>query len=318
MILQKEEKKQNMAKIISITGDLGSGKSTVSDILCKRLNYEYIYTGKIYREIANKYNMTPLELNQYSETHPNIDEEIDSTFKSLNEATNLIVDSRLAWFFIPISFKVFLKTNLIISVNRISNDSQRNDERYSSNEEAANKIIARKLSENKRYMEFYGANCSDLSNFNLIIDTSFITPERVADIIIEEFNLWLVSRVCSKSFVSPTNLYPTQSIRGFGSEYFKNIQNNMKEHTYDLDFPIIAVNIDSFDYIFDGHKRTSCAIINKIDLIPVIYQDENACFSKGLSYKTEILNSIKLSLFYDWEDFNSFKYLIYPTILGMN
>jgi len=141
--VEKKIKKHNMAKIISITGDLGSGKSTVSDIICKRLNYEYIYTGKIYREIANKYNMTPLELNQYSETHPNIDEEIDSTFKSLNEATHLIVDSRLAWFFIPISFKVFLKTNLIVSVNRISNDTQRADERYSSKEEAANKIMAR-------------------------------------------------------------------------------------------------------------------------------------------------------------------------------
>jgi cytidylate kinase len=77
-----------MTKIISITGDLGSGKSTVSDLLLKSLNYEYIYTGKIQREIARRYNMTTLELNQYSETHPEIDEEIDSTFKSLNESTD--------------------------------------------------------------------------------------------------------------------------------------------------------------------------------------------------------------------------------------
>ena len=189
-----------MAKIITITGDLGSGKSTVSDILCKHLNYEYIYTGKIQREIASRYNMTTLELNQYAETHPEIDDEVDATFKSLNEATHLIVDSRLAWFFIPKSFKVFLKTDLAVSVSRISNDSQRENERYLSKEDAANKIIARKLSENKRYMELYGADCADLSNFDLIIDTSFITPERVADIIIEEFNLWLASREYSKSF----------------------------------------------------------------------------------------------------------------------
>ena len=173
-----------MTKIISITGDLGSGKSTVSGILCKRLGYDYIYTGKIQREIANRYNMTTLELNKYSETHPEIDEEIDSTFKSLNESSNLIVDSRLAWFFIPKSFKVFLKTDLMVSVNRISDDKQRESEKYLSKEEAVNKIIARKESENKRYMELYGADCSDLSNFDLVVDTSFITPEEVADVII--------------------------------------------------------------------------------------------------------------------------------------
>ncbi|MDR2578929.1 MAG: cytidylate kinase family protein [Chitinispirillales bacterium] len=281
-----------MTEIISITGDLGSGKSTISDPLCKLLSYEYIYTGKIQREIARKYNMTTLELNKYAETHPEIDEEIDSTFKSLNESTSLIVDSRLAWFFIPKSFKIFLKTNLIVSANRISGDSLRENEKYSSREDAVNKIIARKASENKRYMELYGANCSDLSNFNLIIDTSFITPERVVDIIFAEYNSWLASGNCSKAFISPTNLYPTRPVRDF-------------ENGRHQDSPVTAVNIDSFDYIFDGHKRTSYAIKNKADLIPVVYQNEN---------KENILNSIKQNLFYDWEEFNSFKYLIYPNI----
>lgn len=179
------------AKIISITGDLGSGKSTVSNLLRERLNFDYIYTGKIQREIANRYNMTTLELNKYSETHPEIDEEIDSTFKSLNNSADLIVDSRLAWFFIPKSFKVFLKTDISVSADRISDDCQRENEKYSSKEEAVKKIIARKESENKRYMELYGADCSDLSNFNLVIDTSFIPAEKVAQTIITEYNKWL-------------------------------------------------------------------------------------------------------------------------------
>ena len=181
------------AKIITITGDLGSGKSTVSKMLCERLKYDYIYTGKIQREIASRYNMTTLELNQYAETHPEIDEEIDATFKSLNDSTDLIVDSRLAWFFIPESFKIYLKTDLVVSAKRISLDNQRENEKYSSREEAVNNILARKESENKRYMELYGADCSNLNNFNLIIDTSYITPEEVADRIIDGYKAWLVS-----------------------------------------------------------------------------------------------------------------------------
>ena len=182
-----------MAKIISITGDLGSGKSTVSHLLRERLNYDYIYTGKIQREIANRYQMTTLELNQYAETHPEIDEEIDATFQSLNHSTDLIVDSRLAWFFIPKSFKVFLKTDINVAVRRIYDDHQRKNENYSSEEKAANDIMARKASENKRYLELYGADCSDFSNFNLLIDTSFITPEEVADMMIAGYRKWLIS-----------------------------------------------------------------------------------------------------------------------------
>ena len=179
-----------MAGIITITGDLGSGKSTVSHLLCERLNFNYIYTGKIQRDIANRYQMTTLELNQYAETHPEIDEEIDATFKSLNDSTDLIVDSRLAWFFIPKSFKVFLKVDINVAVSRIFDDLQRKNEKYASREEAAQHIIARKESENKRYMDLYGADCSDLSNFNLVIDSSFVTPDELADMIIEEYYIW--------------------------------------------------------------------------------------------------------------------------------
>ncbi|MDR1653682.1 MAG: cytidylate kinase family protein [Prevotellaceae bacterium] len=182
-----------MLNIITITGDLGSGKSTVSAVLCKRLNYKYIYTGKIQREIADRYKMTTLELNKYSETHPEIDDEIDSFVKSLSESTDLIVDSRLAWFFIPNSFKVYLKTDLEVSANRIAGDSMRKSEKYYSVQEAVDNIVARKTSENKRYLDLYGADCSNLENFNLVVDTSCILPEKTAEIIIAEYNIWLAN-----------------------------------------------------------------------------------------------------------------------------
>jgi cytidylate kinase len=173
---------------------LGSGKSTVSNILIERLKYDYIYTGKIQREIANKHQMTTMELNKYAETHPEIDAEIDATFKSLNNSSHLIVDSRLAWFFIPHSFKVYLKTDLKVAIERISGDNKRINESYASIEEAERHIIARKESENKRYMDLYGADCADFTNFDLIIDTSSITPAQVADQLITAYNSWLLNQ----------------------------------------------------------------------------------------------------------------------------
>jgi cytidylate kinase len=52
-------------------------------------------------------------------------------------------------------------------------------------------IIARKESEIKRYMNLYGINCTDLANFDLIIDTSYITPEEVVNTILAEYGKWL-------------------------------------------------------------------------------------------------------------------------------
>ena len=176
-----------MAKIITLTGDLGSGKSTVSKILIERLGYEYVYTGKIQREIAERYRMSTLELNRYAETHPEIDEEIDATFKALRDAARLIVDSRLAWFFIPNSFKAYLTVDIEVAADRISNDRQRKNERYVSKEDAIRDIMARKISENKRYLELYGADCSDMSNFDLVVDTSQMTPEEVAEKIVSVY-----------------------------------------------------------------------------------------------------------------------------------
>jgi cytidylate kinase len=301
-----------MAKIISITGDLGSGKSTVSSILCERLKYDYIYTGEIQRRIAAKYNMTTTELNKYSETHPEIDREIDSTFKSLNDSESLIVDSRLAWFFIPASFKVFLKTNLFVSAERIAGDTNRKSESYASKEEAAYHIIARKTSENKRYNDLYGADCSDLNNFDLVVDTSFIEPEKVAGVILKEYERRTIPQRETVSLVSPKNLYPTQSVGAFGNECYKDVLHSMKATGYAAAYPIVVVTIDSFDYIFDGHKRTSCAIKNNIDLIPVVYK--NSLSAKGTTCKEEILKDAGPNIFSDWEDFHSFKYLIYPVI----
>ncbi|MDR0815071.1 MAG: cytidylate kinase family protein [Bacteroidales bacterium] len=286
--------------MISITGDLGSGKSTVSDILCKELKYGYVYTGAIQRKIAEKYGMTTTELNKYAETHPEIDEEIDSTFRSLNDATDLIVDSRLAWFFIPKSFKLFLKTNLMVAADRICKDKQRKNESYLSVDEAAKQMTERKTSENKRYMELYGADCTNMRLFDLIVDTSFISPAKVAEIILKSYKEQSTATERSlQAFVAPQNLYPTKSIK---SPWAWDMPNQ----------PIQVVHSNSFDYIIDGHKIVSKALKEGKELVPVIFIDAHALCDKQNTYQEHIAQLIKPELLKEWEEFHSFKYLTYP------
>ena len=51
---------------ISITGDLGSGKTTVAKLLCAKLGYSYFSTGAIQRELAQKLGVDTLSLNKIS------------------------------------------------------------------------------------------------------------------------------------------------------------------------------------------------------------------------------------------------------------
>lgn len=170
---------------ITITGDLGSGKSAVSHLLCERTGFEYVSTGRIQRGIAAEMGVDTLELNRRADTDPSIDERIDGIFIALGKDPNgYVIDSRMAWFFLPASFKVYLQTDVAVSARRILNDPKRNSEQYRNVEEAVEKILARKQSENNRFLLKYGADCADLNNFDLVIDTTKRDPESVADLIL--------------------------------------------------------------------------------------------------------------------------------------
>jgi cytidylate kinase len=175
---------------IAISGDLGSGKSTVCKLLLAKLPGFRLYSmGEAWRKLAEERGMTILELNQYSETHP-LDEEMDRNMAEMGRTPERIIfDSRLAWHFVPHSLKVHLTVDPRVAAERIYNDRRRGDaEEYASVEEALQKIRDRKESEKTRYLKKYGIDNTNLANYDLVIDTSERTPEEIAGIIVAAFN----------------------------------------------------------------------------------------------------------------------------------
>ncbi len=177
---------------ITITGDLGSGKSAVSRILQAELGFEVFSTGKVQREIAAKYGMSTLELNRYAETHREIDDEIDDYSRALGHRDqSLIVDSRLAWHFIPHSFKVFLQVDPDVAAARIMGDQGRTSEAYPDQETCKAMILQRKALENSRFLELYNVDCGDLSQYDYVADTTNLSPDQVAQQILIMYRSWL-------------------------------------------------------------------------------------------------------------------------------
>jgi cytidylate kinase len=167
---------------ISITGDLGSGKSTVCGYLKENHSLNVYSIGQIQRSLAQKYNMDILAFNRYMESHPEIDEEIDTELAKIGKRNeSMVLDSRMAWHFVPDSFKVYLSVELEEAARRVINDPRGKVETYKGLEDAMKCLVERKKSENLRYITKYGVDCSDPSNYDIIIDTTSITPEQVAE-----------------------------------------------------------------------------------------------------------------------------------------
>lgn len=179
-------------RIISISGDLASGKGTVSEILMEKLGHGIYRNGEYFRKLAKEYNMTLQEFGEYVSTHPEIDIEIEESAKKYAEENdNFIIDARLGWYAVPESFKVYLKVDINEAAKRAFNDQKRKDlESFSSIEKHKQALIERTNVENARYLKLYGVDRSDMSNYDLVVDTTEKTPVEVADIIINEYEKW--------------------------------------------------------------------------------------------------------------------------------
>lgn len=192
---------------ISLAGDLGSGKSTVAKILVDQLGMEYYSTGTICRQVAARHHMTVVEMNQYMETHPELDHEIDDGLVALSEEDRpLLIDSRMAWHFVRGTFRVYLSTETAVSAARIFG-AGRAEEHFATVEETEANIRTRRESEKKRYMELYGVNNKDLLNYDLVLDTTYASPTEIADCLRDAFAAWQKDHTMRACYLSPLRLY---------------------------------------------------------------------------------------------------------------
>lgn len=179
--------------IISICGDLASGKGTVSKIIGEDLNYGIYKNGEYFRSLAKEHGMDVTQFNKYVENHPEIDIAIEKSAGDYAKThDNFIIDARLGWYAVPESFKVYLKVDLDESAIRAFNDPNRKStENFETIEKQKEDIKKRYESENLRYWNLYHVRKDDMSNYDLIIDTTDLTPREVADRIKEEYFKWL-------------------------------------------------------------------------------------------------------------------------------
>lgn len=179
-----------MGQTITISGGIGSGKSTVAKMLAQKLGWQYYSTGMAQRQIAKEMGITTLELNALSVKDKSIDERIDAVFKNPPWGDqNCVVDSRLAFHFVPKSFKVCLTVRDEVAGKRIFHDTLRSGEqKYHAISEATKAAAERHQLELKHFKKNYELDIDNKDNFDLVVDTTHLSPEQVCQVILAGLN----------------------------------------------------------------------------------------------------------------------------------
>ena len=192
MLSYKLSMKKN---IITIAGKPGSGKSTTAKKLTTELGYKHFSSGDLFRQIGKERGTDVLNTNRAAETDKEIDLLVDQKLRQLGEEEDkLVIDSRLAWHWIPQSFKVYLDLDLTVAAKRIidgMDEERRQAEHIPNDPNSYAKILAERLaSESKRYLNLYQQNPYQTKNYDLVVDTEANNVEQVIDLIETAFTNW--------------------------------------------------------------------------------------------------------------------------------
>lgn len=192
---------------ITLSGELGSGKSTVANYLISKMPFRIVSAGLLFRQLAAKHGMSAKEFNEFIESDPKYDHYVDDTMAELGRTDEKIIfDSRMAWHFVPQSFKIYLYVDVDTATERIFNDKGRVSESYSDKATARQEIIDRRKSELLRYQNFYHCNLDDYSNYDLIVDTSHATRDEVNELVYNSFKAFEEGKEYTKIWLSPKSL----------------------------------------------------------------------------------------------------------------
>jgi predicted cytidylate kinase len=173
---------------LTISGDLGSGKSTVATKISERLGLRKVSLGDMHRDIANSLELSELQINRHPQRSAEVDVRVDNYQCELAQSDEtLIVDSRLGWHFFAGAFKVQLQSDPVIAARRVFGRAASKTESYASLEETLDGLRERSETERARFIKTYGADKTRLENYDLICDTTSATPDEVADVIISVY-----------------------------------------------------------------------------------------------------------------------------------
>ncbi|MFE9690976.1 AAA family ATPase [Micromonospora sp. NPDC005806] len=292
---------------IVFNGDLGSGKSTVSVEIAKRLNMRRVSVGDLYRQMAQERQMTALQLNLHAELDQAVDGYVDQLQRDIAASgERLVMDSRLAWHFFTDALKVHMITEPTEAARRVLARPSGPAESYTSLNEARAKLRERSESERGRFIVRYGVDKARLRNYDLICDTTRATPEQVIQHVIDVYEGRLGADVVAEGqpllLLDPARVYPTEDIATLRGLWDSEFVGDVAEAGDEALVPLTIGYTGEYFFVVDGHRRLSAALQNGFPLVPArLAAEVEEPVVGGMSAVDYFAAQARPSLIHDWE-----------------
>ena len=170
-----------------MTGVPCSGKSSVASYLAEKYGFEIIKVSQKMREEASKLNMDILQFNKYlleNDLAGEFDRSLDDWTREVGtkrQGEKVIFDSRLAWNFVPQSFKVFIDCSEKVMQERLEKSDRDSREKNAGENVGVNSLMQRVYAEDARYKKIYGLSYLDKSHYDFVVSSDNKTIEEVAE-----------------------------------------------------------------------------------------------------------------------------------------
>lgn len=167
---------------ITLSGCVGSGKTTIGKLLATKLQYDFISIGNKTRQFAETNGMTITEFQEKCLSNPEMDIKIDLEFSSeCNIAENIVIDYRLGFKFVKNAFHIFLKVSEETAIARLK-AANREKETFET-------ISQRNDFFRNQFINAYGFDYTMPKNYDLIVDVEqFSSAEEIVEFIINHLN----------------------------------------------------------------------------------------------------------------------------------
>ncbi|ELK49243.1 MULTISPECIES: (d)CMP kinase [Haloferax] len=167
--------------LLTVSGPPGSGKSTTAAALAEAFDLEHISGGDIFRELAAERDMTAVEFNKLAEEDDQIDRDLDRRLRDIAlDRDDVLLESRLAGWLAgdAADLRFWLDAPVDVRAERIA------DREGKPVDVAREETTTREASEAKRYDAYYDIDITDLSIYDIALNTARWGPDEVTAVCI--------------------------------------------------------------------------------------------------------------------------------------
>jgi CMP/dCMP kinase len=169
--------------LITISGLPGSGTTTMSRLVAEALGLDRLPGGEVFRQMAAEAGMTLAEFGRHAKDHPEHDRELDRRLLERAREGDVVIESRLAG---------WLATRGAVPAVRVwvSCAAEERARRVGARDavDVATALAdnaTREALERARYLDLYDIDLTDLSIYDLVLESTAEPPEPLAEQVVD-------------------------------------------------------------------------------------------------------------------------------------